>query len=72
MPLIILLILNLEASLDELAAIVLVGGELGIAEVGVLRDEGLLLGVLGFASAHKNYLHYLYHSTSQLQNLLSN
>jgi hypothetical protein len=71
MPLIILFVLNLEACLDELATIVLVGDELGVAEVGVFGDEGLLLEVLGFASAHKNYLHYFYHSTSHLQNRLS-
>ena len=72
MPLIILFILNLEACLDKLATIVLVGDKLGIAEVGVLRDECLFLEVLGFASAHKNYFHYFYHSTSQLNNRLSN
>jgi hypothetical protein len=57
-PVIVLLVLGLEPGLDELAAVVLVGEELGVAEVGVLGDEGLLLDVLGFASSHKIYLLY--------------
>jgi hypothetical protein len=52
MPFIVLLVLNLELSLDKLAAVVLAGEQLGVAEVGVFGDECLLLDILGLTSSH--------------------
>lgn len=55
-PLIILIVLNLEPSLDKLAAVVFAGEQFGVIKVGMLRDECLFLEILGLTSSHQRFI----------------